>query len=164
MNAFAVAIFLQVMHQTVAANGRSDETTVAGTVGENIILPCWNTETNVTPSFTRWMKNGQFTIELNHSIVIPISSSEGHLTILYNQSLYINGINLSDEGTYLCDSLPHDNKTQTSLTLQIVRVPRCHSTAPACPTPHRTCPGGFRVWRPVTTLWRWAVGHGWTSG
>lgn len=109
----------------VAANGRSDETTVAGTVGENIILPCWNTETNVTPSFTRWMKNGQFTIELNHSIVIPISSSEGHLTILYNQSLYINGINLSDEGTYLCDSLPHDNKTQTSLTLQIVSKYLC---------------------------------------
>ncbi|XP_052335187.1 V-set and immunoglobulin domain-containing protein 10-like [Oncorhynchus keta] len=123
MNGFAVAIFLQVMHQTVAANGRSDETTVAGTLGENIILPCWNTATNVTPSFTRWMTNGQFTIERNHSIIIPISPSEGHLTILYNQSLYINRINLSDEGIYLCDSLPHNNKTQTSLTLQIVSGP-----------------------------------------
>ncbi|KAK6306028.1 hypothetical protein J4Q44_G00229530 [Coregonus suidteri] len=123
MKAFAFAIFLLVMHQTVAANGRSDETTVAGTLGENIILPCGNTLTNVTPSFTRWLKNGQFTIDRNHSIIIPISSSEGHLTILYNQSLYINRITLSDEGTYLCDSLPHDNKTQTSLTLQIVSGP-----------------------------------------
>lgn len=109
----------------VAANGRSDETTVAGTLGENIILPCWNTATNVTPSFTRWMTNGQFTIERNHSIIIPIFPSEGHLTILYNQSLYINRINLSDEGTYLCDSLPHNNKTQTSLTLQIVSKYLC---------------------------------------
>ncbi|KAK6313512.1 hypothetical protein J4Q44_G00168590 [Coregonus suidteri] len=123
MKAFTVAIFLLLfMHQTVAANGRSDQTTVIKTLGANILLPCWNTAINVTPSFTGWMKNGQFIIGRNHSIILT-PSSEGHLTIQNNQSLYINGLALSDEGTYLCDSLPHDNKTQTSLTLRIVSGP-----------------------------------------
>ncbi|XP_071013224.1 V-set and immunoglobulin domain-containing protein 10-like [Oncorhynchus clarkii lewisi] len=121
MKAFSVAIFLLLfMDQT--ANGRSDKTTVIKTLGANILLPCWNTAMNVTPSFTRWMQNGQVIIGRNHSIILT-PSSEGHLTIMYNQSLYINGLALSDEGIYLCDSLPHDNNTQTSLTLQIVSGP-----------------------------------------
>lgn len=110
---------LLIVFMKVAANGRSDKTTVIKTLGANILLPCWNTATNVTPSFTRWMKNGQFIIGRNNSIILT-PSSEGHLTIMNNQSLYINGLALSDEGIYLCDSLPHDNNTQTSLTLQIV--------------------------------------------
>ncbi|XP_010862446.2 V-set and immunoglobulin domain-containing protein 10 [Esox lucius] len=122
MKGFTVAFFLTFIHQTGAANGSPDETVLYGTLGESIVLPCCNTAINVTPTLTQWMKNGQLIIDSNHSkIITPLS--EAHLTILNNQSLYINVLARSDQGDYICVSLPNEKKNLTNVKLQIVSGP-----------------------------------------
>ncbi|KAL0979041.1 hypothetical protein UPYG_G00179730 [Umbra pygmaea] len=121
MNTFIVAFLLTFMYQN--ANGRPGDTVeLNGTLGESIVLPCWNTMVNVTPTLTQWKKNGNLIIDSNNSKIIT-PSVEDHLAILSNQSLYINVLAVSDEGKYICETSPNYDNNQTTVNLQIVSGP-----------------------------------------
>ncbi|KAJ7993667.1 hypothetical protein DPEC_G00257040 [Dallia pectoralis] len=117
MEIFTVAFLLLLTHQTGAADGFSEEIVLNGTIAESIVLPCSNTAIDVTPTSTEWTKNGDFIIANNSSkLITPLI--QGHLTILSNHNLYINGLAQIDEGNYVCES---NGKKYQSVKLQIVK-------------------------------------------
>ncbi|KAM4616094.1 V-set and immunoglobulin domain-containing protein 10 [Polymixia lowei] len=125
MEVVTVAAFLQ-LYLYISVSGEAANQTAFGALGNNTRLPCYSLS-NVTPSFTRWMKNGQEIISRNHSAATP--SPGRRLIILDDGSLDILGITPWDEGTYLCNSTFQNNTTHTSVQLQVVGGPENVSTS-----------------------------------
>ncbi|XP_029916925.1 V-set and immunoglobulin domain-containing protein 10 [Myripristis murdjan] len=111
-------------HVTVAVSGeRSATFTVAP--GELVQLPC-STDGGVTPSFTRWTKNGRELISRNHTAGDPSASPGARLTVLANGSLNIQEVAAGDEGTYTCNATLQNNTIQSSVQLQVLIAPERH--------------------------------------
>ncbi|XP_030647597.1 V-set and immunoglobulin domain-containing protein 10 [Chanos chanos] len=99
--------------------------TKVGEVGSGILLPCYESSANVTPSVTHWRKNGVEAASFNHSSGVKPPNTGSHLTVMDNGSLNISGLMTIDEGEYQCVTVSKDAtvQNQNSFLLQIASGP-----------------------------------------
>ncbi|XP_056150884.1 V-set and immunoglobulin domain-containing protein 10 [Lampris incognitus] len=122
-----------------AVSGEGVGAAALGELGDGALLPCYPAG-NATPIFTWWTRNGQEIIHRDLLAPPPTSSAGEHFLILDNGSLRVDGVTLSDEGTYVCGATFPNSSTQTSVQLQVAGGPQNVSTSisPATTLPNGT--------------------------
>ncbi|XP_076007205.1 V-set and immunoglobulin domain-containing protein 10 [Genypterus blacodes] len=113
----------------VSVNGTS-ETALTAVTGDIVILPCYIAG-NVTPSVTKWSKNGREVISGGGGVAAAAAGPEQgaspgrqRFEVLRDGSLNIQEVSEVDEGSYLCDSsLPNNSTFQATVRLQVVSGP-----------------------------------------
>ncbi|KAM3867423.1 V-set and immunoglobulin domain-containing protein 10 [Diretmus argenteus] len=113
----------------VSGKGSGGETAFAAP-GDTALLPCYSVG-NVTPSVTRWMKNGREVVSRGRGQSAASSSvSAGkRFAILDDGSLRVHVVTPGDEGIYLCNSTVLNNTVQTSVQLLLAGGPENVSTS-----------------------------------
>ncbi|XP_061624864.1 V-set and immunoglobulin domain-containing protein 10 isoform X2 [Phyllopteryx taeniolatus] len=102
----------------------AESTVVTASPGDIVLLPCYS-EGSVTPSHTRWWKDGG---EAGSSEAAPTDGGVGpRLQVLGDGSLNFRTVAEGDEGVYRCQAtLPGNMTWQARVKLQVANVPARH--------------------------------------
>ncbi|XP_034026763.1 V-set and immunoglobulin domain-containing protein 10 [Thalassophryne amazonica] len=134
MKIVETAALLQLcLYATATVWAQSSTDTVTAAAGDTAILPCYSTG-NVTPSLTRWTKDGR-------EVLSGDSAAGQRLSVLPDGSLNIRAVSPEDEGSYLCSStLPLHASFRAEVQLRVVGGPESLSTfiSPAKALPNGT--------------------------
>lgn len=84
--------------------------------GENAVLQCLDQPVNASSLLYRWKKDGTVVAAPN-----PLKPSE-HLSISNNGSLWISGLQSTDEGQYECESQTTNDSSWQTLSNTLLRV------------------------------------------
>ncbi|XP_028852155.1 V-set and immunoglobulin domain-containing protein 10 [Denticeps clupeoides] len=122
MTTWAVAfLHLLFTHQTGGAEDGQGQDVILGELGTNALLPCRDLPANVTPSVTRWLKDGSVAVTRNYSSS-PRSPDLSHFYVHDNGSLSILRLQTIDEATYSCECATQEHGVHAGADLRLLVV------------------------------------------
>uniref|UniRef100_A0A8C2I0G0 V-set and immunoglobulin domain containing 10 n=1 Tax=Cyprinus carpio TaxID=7962 RepID=A0A8C2I0G0_CYPCA len=131
----AVVLYLLLLsHQTVSEE--QVQRFIIREKGENAVLQCLDQPVNASSLLYRWKKDGTVVAAPN-----PLKPSE-HLSISNNGSLWISGLQSTDEGQYECESQTTNDSSWQTLSNTLLRLSEGPTSVSLAVKPATLLPNG----------------------